>query len=108
MQVKERTTWISRDVIGLALNRFLSDFGHEAGTAILPLFLTVIGAPAVALGAIEAISDGLSSFAKLFGGWLGDRVHRRRPWAALGYTVTGITTGLYALEGFARPCTTPC
>lgn len=89
--------WINRNVIGLGINRFLSDFGHEAGTAILPLFLTAIGAPAIALGAIEAVSDGLSSFAKLFGGWLGDRVQRRRPWAAVGYALTGLTTGLYGL-----------
>jgi MFS family permease len=39
------------------------------------------------------------SFAKLFGGWLGDRVSQRRPWAALGYAATGITTGLYGLAG---------
>ncbi|MCS7061000.1 MAG: MFS transporter [Anaerolineae bacterium] len=89
--------WINRNVIGLAINRFLSDFGHEASTAILPVFLTAIGAPAVALGAIEAVADGLSSFAKLIGGWLGDRIHQRRPLAALGYTLTGVTTGLYGL-----------
>jgi MFS family permease len=89
--------WINRNIIGLGINRFLSDFGHEAGTAILPLFLTAIGAPPIALGAIEAVSDGLSSFAKLFGGWLGDRVERRRPWAAAGYALTGLTTGLYGL-----------
>ena len=89
--------WINRNIIGLGINRFLSDFGHESGTAILPLFLTAIGAPPIALGAIEAVSDGLSSFAKLFGGWLGDRVERRRPWAAAGYALTGLTTGLYGL-----------
>jgi MFS family permease len=87
--------WLNSNVVGLAINRFLSDFGHEAGTAILPLFLASIGAPAVALGAIEGVADGLSSGAKLFGGWLGDRVARRRPWAAAGYLMTGITTGLY-------------
>lgn len=97
MDEAERTSWMSRDVIGLALNRFLSDLGHEAGTAILPLSLASIGAPPFALGTIEAVSDGLSSFTKLFGGWLGDRVQQRRPWAAFGYTLTGITTGLYAL-----------
>lgn len=97
MSAKSRPSWITRDVIGLALNRFLSDLGHEAGTAILPLFLAALGAPAFALGVIEAVSDGLSSFTKLFGGWLGDRVRRRRPYAALGYVLTGITTGLYGL-----------
>jgi len=64
----QETVWINRNVVGLAINRFLADFGHEAGTAILPLFLTAIGAPAMALGAIEGVADGLSSFAKLFGG----------------------------------------
>jgi MFS family permease len=97
VETNQRQSWISRDVIGLAINRFLSDLGHEAGTSILPLFLAAIGAPPFALGVIEAVSDGLSSFSKLFGGWLGDRVARRRPWAALGYVATGITTGLYAL-----------
>jgi MFS family permease len=92
-----RPVWMSRDVLGLALNRFLSDLGHEAGTAILPLFLALLGAPPIALGIIEAVSDGLSSFFKLFGGWLGDRVHQRRQLAALGYALTGITTGMYAL-----------
>jgi MFS family permease len=90
---------LNRNVIGLGINRFLSDFGHEAGTAILPLFLAAIGAPAFALGVIEGVSDALSSFAKLFGGWLGDKVHRRRGWAALGYLITGVTTGLYGLFG---------
>ncbi len=89
--------WLNRNVVGLAINRFLSDFGHEAGTSILPLFLAAIGAPAAALGLIEGVADGLSSFAKLLGGWLGDRVERRRPWAAAGYLLTGVTTGLYGL-----------
>jgi MFS family permease len=93
----ESPDWLNSNVIGLAINRFLSDFGHEAGTAILPLFLTAIGAPALALGVIEGVSDGLSSGAKLFGGWLGDRVAHRRPWAAAGYLLTGVTTGLYGV-----------
>jgi MFS family permease len=89
--------WLNRNVVGLAVNRFLSDLGHEAGTSILPLFLAAIGAPASALGLIEGVADGLSSFAKLLGGWLGDRVERRKPWAAGGYLLTGLTTGLYGL-----------
>ena len=89
--------WLNRNVIGLAINRFLSDFGHEAGTSILPLFLAAIGAPAIALGLIEGVADALLSFAKLFGGWLGDHVQRRKPWTAAGYFLTGVTTGLYGL-----------
>ncbi len=90
-------SWLNRNVVGLAVNRFLSDFGHEAGTSVLPLFLAAIGAPPAALGLIEGVADGLSSFTKLLGGWLGDRVERRKPWAAGGYLLTGVTTGLYGL-----------
>ncbi len=89
--------WINRDVIGLSLNRFLSDFGHEAATTVLAQFLIAIGAPPFALGVIEGVSDGLSSFAKLFGGWLGDRVTHRLPWAAFGYALTGIASAGFAL-----------
>jgi MFS family permease len=89
--------WLNRNVIGLAVNRFLSDLGHEAATSVLPLFLAAIGAPAAALGLIEGVADALSSFTKLFGGWLGDRVGRRKSWAAAGYLLTGVTTGLYGL-----------
>ena len=89
--------WLNRNVVGLAVNRFLSDFGHEAGTSVLPLFLAAIGAPPAALGLIEGVADGLSSFTKLLGGWLGDRVERRKPWAAGAYLLTGVTTGLYGL-----------
>lgn len=89
--------WLNRNVIGLAVNRFLSDLGHEAGTSVLPLFLAAIGAPAAALGWIEGVADALSSFTKLLGGQLGDRVERRKPWAASGYLLTGVTTGLYGL-----------
>ncbi len=96
-ETTQTTDWLNRNVVGLAINRFLSDFGHEAATSILPLFLAAIGAPAFALGVIEGVADALSSFAKLFGGWLGDRVERRRPWAAAGYLLTGLTTGLYGL-----------
>ena len=54
-EVTEASGWLNRNVVGLAINRFLSDFGHEAGTAILPLFLAAIGAPAIALGLIEEV-----------------------------------------------------
>ncbi|PJF34259.1 MAG: MFS transporter, partial [Candidatus Thermofonsia Clade 1 bacterium] len=68
-----------------------------AGTAILPSFLVLLGAPPFALGLIEAVSDGLSSAFKLIGGWMGDRVQDRRGFAAIAYAITGITTGMYAL-----------
>ncbi len=57
--------WLTRGVLGIGLASLFSDWGHEAATSILPAFLASLGAPAFALGVIEGVSDGLSSFAKL-------------------------------------------
>jgi len=88
--------WLTRGVLGIGLASLFSDWGHEAATAILPAFLASLGAPAVALGIIEGVSDGLSSFAKLAGGFVADRPGWRRPTAIVGYFATAITTFGYA------------
>ena len=91
--------WLKRGAVGIGLASLFSDWGHEAATAILPAFLASLGAPAVALGVIEGISDGLSSFAKLAGGWIADRPSWRKPTGIVGYCATGLSTFGYA---FAR------
>lgn len=96
-QTATNPKWLTRNVFGMALASFFGDAGHEAATSILPLFLVSIGAPAAALGAIEGIADAVSSFVKLGAGWFSDRIGRRKPIAVIGYTLTGLTTGLFAL-----------
>jgi MFS family permease len=88
--------WLTRGVFGIGLASLFSDWGHEAATAILPAFLASLGAPAVALGVIEGVSDGLSSFAKLAGGFIADHARWRRPTGIVGYFATAITTFGYA------------
>ena len=88
--------WLTAGVWGIGLASLFSDWGHEAATAILPAFLASIGAPAFALGVIEGVSDGLSSFAKLGGGWIADRPQWRKPAGFIGYLATGLSTFGYA------------
>jgi MFS family permease len=88
--------WLTRGVLGIGLASLFSDWGHEAATAILPAFLASLGAPAFALGVIEGVSDGLSSFSKLAGGFVADRPRWRRPTGIVGYFATAITTFGYA------------
>lgn len=95
-QTARPTRWLSRPVLGIGLASLFSDWGHEAATAILPAFLASLGAPAVALGIIEGVSDGLSSFAKLAGGWIADRPRWRKPTGIIGYIATALTTFGYA------------
>jgi MFS family permease len=92
---KER--WLTRGVFGIGLANLFSDWGHEAATALLPALLALVGAPAVALGVIEGVADGLSSFSKLAGGWLADRPAWRKPIAAGGYVIVALSTFAYAL-----------
>ena len=90
------TTWLNRNVIGMGITSFLSDACHEMSTAVLPGFLAVIGAPPSTLGVIEGISDGVSSFIKLLGGWISDRLGRRKTITVLGYLTTGVSQSLFA------------
>ncbi len=88
--------WLTRGVLGIGLASLFSDWGHEAATSILPAFLASLGAPAIALGVIEGVSDGFSSFAKLAGGWIADRPRWRKPTGIIGYLATGLSTFGYA------------
>jgi MFS family permease len=88
--------WLRRGVLGIGLASLFSDWGHEAATSILPAFLASLGAPAIALGVIEGVSDGFSSFAKLAGGWIADRPRWRKPTGIIGYLATGLSTFGYA------------
>ncbi len=89
--------WLNRNVAGMGLTSLLSDLGHESATAVLPAFLSTIGASATALGVIEGVADAVSSFVKLGAGWYSDRVGQRKPITVAGYAVTGVSTGIFAL-----------
>jgi MFS family permease len=91
-----RGRWLTRGILGIGLANLFSDWGHEAATSLLPALLTSVGAPAIALGIIEGVADGLSGFAKLAGGWIADRTAWRKPVAGLGYVIVGLTTFAYA------------
>ncbi len=93
-----QSRWLTRGVLGIGLASLFADWGHEIATSLLPLLLAGFGAPAFALGVIEGVADGLSSFAKLAGGWIADRPAWRKPTAVLGYFVTGLGTAAF---GFA-------
>jgi predicted MFS family arabinose efflux permease len=89
--------WLNSTVMGAGLTSFLSDFSHEAVTVLLPSFLLMLGAPVYVLGLIEGVSDGLSSFAKLFAGYYSDKLGKRKEFAIIGYIATGIFPAILAV-----------
>lgn len=91
------TRWVTRAVVGIVLATFFSDVGHEMVTAVLPMYLATLGLGPAALGAMEGAADLAFSLSKLAGGAVGHRVERKRPWAAGGYLLTTVGTGMIAL-----------
>lgn len=94
---RKEQSWLNRTVLGVGLTSLFSDWSHETATAILPAFLTAIGAGPAWLGVIEGIADGLSSFSKLAAGHYTDRLKHRKPLAVVGYAVTALATASFAL-----------
>ncbi|MFN2533118.1 MAG: MFS transporter [Pyrinomonadaceae bacterium] len=93
---RKSTRWLTSTVFGIGMASLFSDLSHEAVTAVLPALLASMGVAAAALGTIEGVADGLSSMAKLYGGWWTDRLHRRKPLCAFGYGTMAIATGIIA------------
>jgi len=93
--------WMNRTVLGVGVTSLFSDWSHEIATAILPAFLATIGAGPAWLGAIEGISDGLSSFAKLSSGHYTDQLKKRKPLAVFGYAFTALATASFAFATHA-------
>ena len=92
----KKEKWLNRNVAAISLTSLLSDASHEMVTAVLPFFLLAIGAGPAALGVIEGISDGASSFVKMFAGYLSDKIGKRKPIMNIGYFLTGVFIPLIA------------
>jgi len=92
-----RFRWLNRTVFGIGMASLFSDTSHETVTVLLPAFLASMGAAAGALGTIEGLADGFSSLAKLYGGWLADRLRRRKVLCAGGYGFMAFSPVVIAL-----------
>jgi MFS family permease len=64
---------------------------------VLPAFLVSLGAGPAQLGLIEGIAESVASFAKLFSGYLADRIDRRKPVVVAGYFVANAVKPLLAV-----------
>lgn len=88
---------LHRNVAVLAASLFGLALGEELWQAYLPAYLTALGAGGVAVGLFGSSKDLLDSLYQYPGGWLADRVGRRR--ALLIFT--GIAMAGYAVYALA-------
>jgi MFS family permease len=85
------------NVGGLAGTSFLNDTASEMAYPLLPLFLVgVLGAGPAFLGIVEGIAESTASLVKLGGGFLSDRVGRRKVLVVWGYGIASLIRPLLA------------
>ena len=76
----------------------LMDVSSEMIHALLPIYLvTVLGASATTVGAIEGIAEATASVTKVFSGAISDWIGKRKFLAALGYGLAAITKPVFPL-----------
>lgn len=89
---------LSGNVGALSLISLLNDASSDMIFPLLPVFLTtVLGAGPAYLGLIEGIADTTASLGKLFGGWISDKIHKRKVLAQWGYGIPAFTRPLIAI-----------
>jgi len=86
-----------RNIYAFGITSFLNDTASEMAYWVLPAFLISLGAGPAQLGLIEGIAESVASFAKLFSGYLTDRIERRKPIVVAGYFVANAVKPLLAL-----------
>jgi MFS family permease len=87
----------ARNLYSFGLTSFFNDTATEMAYWVLPAFLVSLGAGPAQLGVIEGIAESVASFAKLFSGYLTDRIDRRKPLVAGGYFVANAVKPLLAI-----------
>jgi len=86
-----------RNVYVFGLTSFLNDTASEMAYWVLPAFLASLGAGPAQLGIIEGVAESVASFAKLFSGYVTDKVSERKPIVVGGYVVANAVKPLLAL-----------
>lgn len=96
--LRQRVRQLGGNVLWLSVVSLLNDTASEAIYPLLPAFLTTMlgGGPAF-LGVIEGVADSASSFLNLAGGWIADRVQRRKGLVAAGYAIASLARPLLSL-----------
>lgn len=92
------STRMPRTVWALGLVSMFMDISSEIIHALLPLFLTTtLGVSVAMVGLIDGVAESTASVAKVFSGYLSDRMGRRKPLILLGYGLGALSKPVFAL-----------
>jgi MFS family permease len=88
---------LPRNVFAIGLVSLLNDASSELIYPLLPLFLAgALGASPRVIGLIEGGAESVSSFLKLFAGYVSDKEGRRKKLVVLGYGLASVARPLLA------------
>jgi MFS family permease len=94
---QSRSQSTPRNIYAFGVTSFLNDTASEMAYWVLPAFLASLGAGPAQLGIIEGVAESVASFAKLFSGYVTDKVTQRKPIVVGGYIVANAVKPLLAL-----------
>ncbi len=84
-------TKLKKNIVALGITSFFTDVSSEMILALLPLFLTALGAGKAIIGLIEGIAEFTASILKTFSGWISDRLQKRKLLVIIGYSLSTVT-----------------
>jgi MFS family permease len=93
---------VGRTVFLLGACSLLTDISSEMVATVLPLYLVyTLGFSPLQYGVVDGLYQGAGALVRLASGFLGDRLHRHRTVAAIGYGLSAICKPLLILAGGA-------
>lgn len=100
---RRRWAAVSGNVVALGAVSLVTDVSAEMVTAILPLYLMIgLQLSPAAYGVIDGVYTGATVLLRLVGGYIADRVSRRKAVAGVGYGLSAVAKlGLLAAGGSA-------
>jgi MFS family permease len=100
----DRTKRIAANVFALGAVSLVTDVSSEMVSAVLPLYLVVgLGLGPVVYGVLDGLYTGATALLRLVGGYVADRVQRRKLIAGLGYGVSAVAKAGLLAAGASVP-----
>ncbi len=82
---------LNPNVFSLGIVSLLTDTSSEMIFTLIPLFLSnVLGAATTIVGLVAGFSEGADAIFRIFSGWFGDKIRKRKLLAVTGYSISTV------------------
>ena len=96
--VRTALTTVPPGVVALGFVSLLMDLSSETIHSLLPVFMvTTLGAGVAVLGLVEGVAEATASIAKVFSGWLSDKIGQRKMLTIVGYGLAAVSKFLFPI-----------